>query len=88
MSAGASTRVPSSPPLTTRRRCVLPNSRIAFAAATASPLTNAIAVGPSRIGDQLGEAGLLGRAAGQRVLEDLVLGAGGTQRASQVGQLG
>ena len=38
--------------------------------------------------DEVGEPGLLGRPAGQRVLEDLVLGGRRAQRAAQVGQLG
>ena len=54
----------------------LPKSRSALAAAAASPLTNAIATGPSNSDAMLVEPGVVDRPAGQRVLEDLVLGAG------------
>src|SRR4051812_26465158 len=48
MSDGLSTRGPSRPPFTTSAGLVRPKSRKALAAATASPRTNAIAVGPCR----------------------------------------
>ena len=46
-----------------------------------------MAVGPLEHRDQVGEARFLGRPAGQGVLEDLELGAGGPQRAAQLGEL-
>ena len=45
--------------------------------------TKAIATGPSRLGDEVVEAGVVGGPAGERVLEDLVVGGGGAQRGPQ-----
>ena len=74
--------------MTTSAGLVRPKSRSALAAATASPWTNAIAVGPCEQLGELGEPGLFRGPAGQRVLEDLVLGGRRPQRAAQGRQLG
>ena len=66
-------------------------SRSALAAVTASPpslRTNAIATGPIELLDDLGEPGVGRGPAGERVLEDLVVGRRRAQRGPQVGDVG
>ena len=79
--------MPSRPPLTTRLGLVRAKSRSALATVTASPSTKAMAVGPDEQGHELVEAQVLGREAHQGVLVDLVVAAGGPQRAAQGGEL-